>query len=168
MDSVGLTGKYWIVTNDDVVDCSTDEHARIARAHMLDIFPEDIGTEIPLNTIFDPLTVEEEAWHRSRTFSRIDPNAIDFLAKRSGVVDPRVYVIRELGWIRTRENAFYAWEWDAVTCSRLLNNDKFWEKHRAVNEFTWIDLRAVKTGNVSGGAYGSLSKKYKKEYAPCH
>ncbi len=160
MDSHGISGKSWILPDGTVIDCTGDEHARYARAQMLNIPTDDVGRLLPLNTIFCPLSEAEAKWHRSRG---VGPDCIEFLTNGSPTVDPRVYAIKYWGWIRTRENKFYAWEWDEKNISRLASATAFWEEFaKDITDDTWIHLNEVKSNQNLGRSYANL-KKYRSE-----
>ncbi len=155
MKSLDLFGKYWLLPDGEIVDVTTDEHARIARAAMLNLLP----TTIPYDRMFLPLTSAEQRVHAARG---VDRARLDFLSTPHP--DARVYVIREHGWIRTRGNMFYAWEWNDATLAELLGNKKFWALHPKVNQYTSIVLINVKDEKQSVNCYGTIRSM---ETAPC-
>ncbi len=153
MNSWDIRGKFFITTNNGLIDCTGDEHARIARAYMLRISQTDMARDLPLDRLFKPLTLDEAKYHRDRGMEK---HCIEFLS-HGDHVDPRVYAIREWGWIRTVENKFYAWEWDDATERRLMSNEAFWKKTRA-NDQTWLYFISVKTGKEYGNTYGFMKE----------
>ncbi len=154
MNSLDVRGKFWITQEGVVIDCSADEHARIARAHMLGISADKMNTEIPLNKIFSPLTKIEVFGYRDRGISQF---CLDFLSQDHP--DPRIYAIKNWSWIRTRENVFYAWEWDETALLRLLFNENFW-KRTQVKACTWLKFVSVRDGSETGNTYGLLRQPY--------
>lgn len=130
-----------------IIDCSADEHALIARAHMLNLNHIDMNLKIPLECIFKPLNRDEAELYRDRGVSK---HCIEFLMKGE-FVDPRIYAIREWNWIRTTGNKFYAWEWDEKTKEKLFSTDAFWKLQSNCKDNYWIELYWVKTNKIIQG-----------------
>ncbi len=160
MDSFDVRGKAWILPCGRIVDCSTDEHARFARGVMLNLKEEDFSTAIPIESIFTPLTDDEVKFHRSRS-KNPDEYVLAFLSCGK-TVDPRVFAIQELGWIRTRENKFYAWQWTPELLERFANLKEFWKPHQQINEYSWLEFVDVKTGESNGQTYGWLCGNFSR------
>ncbi len=162
MDSFDIRGKFWVLPCGCIVDCSADEHARFARGKMLNLPENEFNTAIPIESIFKPLTDAEVKYHRSRP-NKPNEHVLAFLScSRDGTVDPRTFVIHEYGWIRTRENKFYAWEWTPELLERFANLEEFWKLHSQINDYSWLEFVNVKTGEVKGQTYGRLCDKYWK------
>lgn len=146
--SFEIRGKWWI-TPTQVIDCSADEHARIALAHMLHLPLEEARLEFGLKSIFNPFT---EAQVRKHSRRGVALDVLHFLQtpERNGRVDPRVYVIKNWNWLRTRDCAFYAALWDLETCERFFRCAEFWKKHPNVNDSTYLEFITLSTGNKLG------------------
>lgn len=164
-----LSGKFWIC-QDRLIDCSTDEHARYARAAMLKLSDEEMHKQLSPVDNFKPLSVEQV--NKYNSFDRFmdgDMPSIKALAflTRTNDIDPRVYVIEHNGWIRTNKASFYAWEWSrdvvkTMTLSRRWHPGaltgklkvwcEFWEQQTRTNGLVdpWIDFYEVKTDNWYG------------------
>ncbi len=158
MNSFAVRGKYWITQEGKVIDCSGDEHARIARAHMLGIKNEDMGIEIPLNKVFVPLS-EDQVKH----YQRSDKECVEFLSRKVDYVDAREFVIEKWDWIRTRENKFYAWEWNEKTFNRLRGAKSFWRK-TSVDKNSFLCFVSLKDGKDYGITYEAFTNM---EVATC-
>lgn len=159
-----LFGKYWIIPHrrlhqdllqasaTEVIDCTLDEHARYARAAMLGLSDFDdkdaLRNMAPQHCIFKPMYWLELA---ARAYPRCDKEALKFLEGKPGDknVDPRVYVIERYGWIRVRENRYYAWQWDALTTERLFFCEAYWKKQDVAVD-SWLDFVELKTGREFG------------------
>lgn len=159
-NSFEIFGKAWMLPSGHVIDCTGDEHARIARAYMLGISDDEMRRLLPLDQIHKPLTPEQADRYRD---SGIPEDNIRFLMTGASV-DPRIFAIREWDWIRTRENKFYAWEWDEKTLLRVILNDDFWKRTQVKND-TWLDFIAISDGDETQNTYGKLRAPYIVEAA---
>ncbi len=176
MNQWDVRGKYWILPDGSVRDVGADEHARIARSFMLGLADDELY-QIKPQDIFRPLTKAEVKHHLDRgikkeivNFLAAEPVSVRVVNKkiitngRQATVDPRLYVIENCGWIRSRENCFYAWLWDEATTTRALNCGEFWKKQNTNND-SWLDFVEVKTGREFGMTlldvnYGLLDSEY--------
>lgn len=153
-----LRGKFWI-TPDGVIDVSADEHARAALSAMVMVAPGLID----LKRIFKPLTEQQRVACRARGISQ---EIVDFLSTPGThgnvEVDPRVYVIHEWGWIRTKGNAFYAWRWDRATKLMLLNARDYWDEQKGHDPNPYLDLHEISTGEESSCTLDALKHDWKK------
>ncbi len=156
MSSFDIRGKYWILPDSSILDVTCDEHARFARAAMLKIPYSDMYQKLPLNKIFQPLGTFEATQYLSQGANWA---AVLFLSSNNfDRVDPRLFAIERWGWIRSRENKFYAWEWDEKTISALVNALSFWDK-TTVGGGSWLDFVELKTEREFGMTYGKLVSK---------
>ena len=152
--SFEINGKFWILPDGSVLDVNGDEHARFARAAMLGIPFDRMKSEIPLDRIFFPIS-KEEGEKALKDNPNLDPEAIRFLVGNgSPKIEPRLFAIEKLGWIRTRESKFYVWERNPTTISCIINSKDFWSRHKKVNEKTWMDFVEISNGVETGGRYG--------------
>lgn len=157
--SLDINGKFWIFKDGSIFDCSADEHARIARAVMLDIPKEEMYQRLSLKKIFKPFTPQERI--EAQSTNKCSPSVFEFLSADCGFVDPRVYAIEHYDWIRTVQNKFYAWEWNGDSINQLMSSEEFWRKQTGVNKHTWIELIEVKTGKTTGHTYEFLCDQVK-------
>lgn len=150
MSQFDFRGKFWLLPNNDIIDCSTSEHAFYARARMLGLDIDEAHKKIPIDTIFSPLNKHDADFYRE---CGAKDDALEFLINTTNRerVDPRVYAIREYGWIRAVANKFYAWEWDAVAIARLMAADAFWKYQDNATDDSWIELHGVKSGDKHEG-----------------
>ncbi len=154
--SLNFYGKHWLLPDGRCVDVSADEHARYARAAMLNIDGDDIQREIPLNTIFKPLTKDETLRHLERG---VCADAVGFLCADDEIVDPRVYMIRK-GWVRQASADFYAWRWGEAALDNLSRADEFWKSQKNVTPKSWAVLWNVADSNYMAGTLESLLPRF--------
>lgn len=127
-----LTGKFWIMP-DGVVDVSTSEHALFAKKIMLGLAPEDYTYNV--TTMFTPLSAAERRKFKGRGVCR---RVLEFLSLHDN--DPRMFAIREWKWIRTRQQSFHLWTFDAETISLIRNASTYWQVQRQVEPGDTIDV----------------------------
>lgn len=146
-----LHGKYWIKPDGSIIDCTCDEHARIALGHMLKIEPALIS----IQDIFKPLAPHQRTLHLNRGIS---PVIVSMLSQpdHTGSIDPRVFMIRYWQWVRVRKNCFYAWQWHPGKVKHLLGSEAYWKTQTQVTDDDWVELYDVATTEVKQQTLGSL------------
>ncbi len=161
--SVDVAGKWWLLPCGRLVNVSMDEHARYARAAMLNIAEADIPRRIPLNEIFKPLD------RMQVVCALADGAVVDavMFLKTGEHVDPRIYAIEKLNWIRTKDNHYYAMNWDVETYSRLAHADAYWKAQANANSATWLHFHQLSDGVDSSGSLGQLLEHFLPEMAKC-
>jgi hypothetical protein len=113
-----LIGKWWLRPTKAALDVSTTEHALVARRVMLRMDPDAARfTQIEM---FDALTPAESAEFKAQD---VPVDALDFLSRRN---DPRVYAIREWGWVRVRRDRFYLWKFDRRALRTIRSSSGYW------------------------------------------
>lgn len=121
-----IQGKYWI-TPHGLVDVTTSEHALYAKNNMLKL--ARTRGEIRLDrTLFSALTSRQIAVHRRRG---IPAKVLHFLSVKN---DPRIFAIREYGWIRVRQSGIYVWRLNAAVLRRVRQCTQFWEGQRQLRK----------------------------------
>lgn len=145
-----LTGKYWI-TPGGVIDVSDSEHALYARKIMLGLAPEDFTYNV--RTMFTPLSARERKKFRSRG---VGGDALDFLGQPGN--DPRMFAIREWGWVRTRASAFYLWVLDDAALRLVRGARDFWAGQTQAGARDAIDVLELSTGTEFELAVGQVRK----------
>lgn len=154
-DGWTVTGKFWLLPCGRVFDVTSSEHALLARAKMLGIPEDSMHQRIPIADLFKRLTPDEVL---SALASGASPECVKYLEETfetsmilpASSVDPRVYVINNWGWIRTRKNAFYAKQWTDDTLARVLLNAEFWKKQPSANGTTWLRFLDMGGGELEG------------------
>ncbi len=134
-----LTGKYWI-TPEATVQLVSKEHAIFALGIMLN-YPRDerlpdswFGNGVPKEQL-------EAALERGA-----DPKAIKFLEKPGA--DPRLYAIREYGWVRITKNKFDVWVFDDSTAELVRNADGYWSEQYARDlKYEVMEIYELKDGD---------------------
>jgi hypothetical protein len=127
-----------------MIDVTCDEHARWAKAQMLNLPVEKIKRT---PSLFHPLTSGDarEALARGAAGA-----AVRWLQDRK---DPRVYAITRYGWIRAAKNSMYVWDEAAIESICAIKSCKeFWER-QSPDEHEMIDLFLVsERGAYFGGS----------------
>ena len=137
-----LSGKYWI-TPGLVVDVTTSEHALYAKNHLLGLL--GTGLELKLDKrLFSPLTPAELLRYGALGVAE------NVLAELRSGTDPRLIVIRDHGWVRTRGSALYLWKASARTMRMIRNAEDFWSKQPQAEPSDPVDviLLSVETTRV--------------------
>jgi hypothetical protein len=119
-----LRGKFWI-TPGGVFDVSTTEHKIFARKHMLNLEPG--GVDYPqARTDFTWIPRDHEVASLMNK-PCVALGAVAYI-RRGG--DERQYVMQNLGWVRTTNQAFYAWRLDDKTLKLIRASRDFWFTHQ--------------------------------------
>lgn len=161
--SLEFIGKFWIKPDSTCIDVSCSEHARVAKAVMLGVGSDDINREVPLNTIFKPLTNEQAEMYLDRN---VNLDAVRFLCSDDEFVDPRVFAIRNYRWIRTNGCDFYAWSWTDHAREILSKCDDFWNQQKKATPRSWAKLWNVADEGYIAGSLEVLLPRF-AEKNPC-
>lgn len=132
-----LVDNYWI-TDLGSFNMTTSEHAQFAIAVMLNM---DIATErVPMR--WTNAGVPPEALDKALERGA-DPRAVQFLsAKRN---DARLWVLRELGWVRTIKSRFNLWRFDKPTADLIRNAKDYWLGQYKATEHDMMDVEEFET-----------------------
>ncbi len=133
---MSLIGKWWITEFGDI-DVAGTEHVNVAIASMLLMDRK----QAPHAWAVRGIPSEEFAFALERG---ADPEAIEFL--RAGK-DARLWMVRELGWIRTARNAWNVWEFGDHVGKIARGAKEYWRSQYAMNSFDLIDVNELKTGD---------------------
>jgi hypothetical protein len=125
-----LTGKYWIVPGMSAINLSNDEHDQVAMAIMLAL-PRPTA---PRHWLIKGVPHEELDAALARN---ADLKAIRYLENKNH--DPRLYAIREYGWVRTYKNKFNLWRFDDATAEMVRQSD-YWAMQPQLNDHDMIDV----------------------------
>ncbi len=132
-----LTGKFWI-TPEGLIDVTMTEHALVARRVMLGLAPDE--PRFTVRNMFKALSPEEQAEFRARG---VPEDALSFLEKEPN--EPRIFMIRERGWIRVRASGFYIWTMDAATLQRILGAQDFWRAQTKFDPYEALNFHVLST-----------------------
>lgn len=133
-------------------DLGASEHAEVALREMLKL-PDD--TTIRKDRLFGGITPAEAKAALKRG---ADKDAVDFLLKTRG--DPRLYAVKNLGWIRVARNAINVWKFDDETVDLLRRSD-LWKSHPQVEDYDMflIDEMSAPQGQTFEVSAGKLRKR---------
>ena len=133
---MSLEGKFWITPEADI-DISGHEHFDYAIAFML-LMDRQYA---PRHWNSRGVPKEELAAAIARGASS---DAVDFLDQKK---DSRLWVMRELGWIRTAKAAWNLWEFDDETADMARNAKDYWKSQYYLTDSDMIDVSEFKTGD---------------------
>ena len=132
---------WWIRTDGSVKQMGGGEHAQEALRFMLNL-PEDYL--VNLRDMFsgaDAWTPEELAEAKRRG---VPKKVFASLKKHE---DPRLFMLREHGWIRVAKNKINDWKFDDETLSRL-QTSAYWDAQPQVTEYDTFDIEELSTHDV--------------------
>ena len=146
-----MRGSFWL-TPTGVVSSAGVEHGYLAKLAMLGLergSPE-AHKYVPMPRWHHPLTdhAADELLKRGAA-----PGAISFLAQDK---DPRLYAIREWGWVRVRDDHIDVWTFDQPTLDMIRNSIGFWE---AVQGYLVPGARFVVSEESTGNLFTVEAKR---------
>lgn len=134
---MSLIGKWWL-TEFGSIDVGHGEHVDIAIASML-----------LLNQKRAPHLWNQNGIPKEELAAAIergaDADAVDFLSSKGK--DARLWVIRELGWIRTARSAWNVWVFDDHVAEIARKAKDYWRSQYSMNNYDTIDVTELKTGD---------------------
>jgi len=133
-----LHGKYWL-TAEGVADVIVSEHALYARRRMLSLTEGAPGRGMA--DTFRTLRKFEVMQFRRRG---VPAGVLRFLSQEDP--DPRVYAIREYGWIRVRDCRFYLWRLDEHTLQIIRAAKEYWKAQSNLHPHDVVDVIELNTG----------------------
>lgn len=73
-----------------------------------------------------------------------DPAAIEFLSDKNK--DPRLYALRELGWIRTAKSKFNCWQFNQAAADLIRDSKDYWTAQDKLEDGDVIDVEEFAPG----------------------
>ncbi len=131
-----LTGKFWIVP-EGLLELRGGEHNQIAAAVMM-AMPED--RRVPLHWLVKGIP---EAELEAALARGADESALHFLADKKN--DPRLFAMKEYGWVRTMKDKFNLWYFDCETAD-MVRRSPYW-KMQSLTGGEMIDVYEFETGD---------------------
>ena len=132
-----LHGKYWL-TVDGVADVTVSEHALYARRYMLGVTEGDAGCDMA--DMFRTLRKVEVLQFRRRG---VAAGILEFLSQKNP--DPRVYALREYGWVRVRDCRFYLWRLDDHSLQIIRAAKEYWKAQSNLHPHDVADVIELAT-----------------------
>lgn len=133
-----LKQDYWL-TPAGAFDMKASEHAQAAAHSMLNM-PAD--RRVPMHWMIKGIPEEELVAALERG---ADPKAVEFLSNSRG--DPRLFALREYGWIRVAKNAFNLWKFDEETVKLIRNAKDYWAAQDNAGACEMMDVEEFSTGD---------------------
>jgi len=134
---MSLTSKWWLTSSGEF-DLAGQEHVDFAIAAMLNMD----RTYAPHTWNSKGIPDDELAAALARGAA---PEAVEFLSKRGN--DARLFVLKNLGWIRTAKNVFNLWEANAQADNIIHSSKGFWRSQYSMNQYDMIDVLEFKSGD---------------------
>jgi hypothetical protein len=130
-----FNGKYWI-TPEGLVDVTLGEHAVYARRVMLKLRPDE---SLSPKEMLTPLTAAQRGKYAARG---VPKDVLEFLSRPNGdgMVEPRIYAIREYGWVRTRKEGLWVWRQDERTLWLIRDAKEFWARQSHLKGRDGVDV----------------------------
>lgn len=128
----------WWLTPQGAFKLVSAEHAQFAIAAMLRMEP---GERVPRYWLVRGVEAETLAKSESRG---ADPAAITFLQNKNN--DPRLFVIKEYGWIRIAKNAVNLWAFNQAALE-LLRSPDYWAQQYGYTEHEMMDMYEFATND---------------------
>lgn len=126
-----LSGTWWI-TPEGSWSMGASEHSTFAMHVMLGLPPTQ---RVPNYWFYKGVPKEE----LDNAIARgADKKAIEFLENKNN--DPRLFVLRQLGWCRTARNKFNVWLFDQRTADMIRNADDYWHAQDKFENGEVIDI----------------------------
>jgi len=143
---VGLSGRYWI-TPEGVESVAGTEHGNDVKMRMLGLKGRDRAKYAKLGNHFNALSPEEVEIHRERG---VPEEHLAFLTA-SRTIDPRLWGLREWGWVRVHDSVFNVWEFTQRELDMIQgpNMDKYWYQQRFnLDPHTSVTLHEEGSGDM--------------------
>lgn len=134
---MSLIGKWFLTENGDF-DISGNEHVDFAIAAMLN-----------MDRKYAPYNWNSQGIPKEELDAAIErgaaPEAVEYLKKRGS--DARLFVIKNLAWIRTAKSVFNLWEANDKADEIIRNSRAFWRSQYDLKQWDMIDVLEFKTGD---------------------